>query len=367
MLNVAIIGAGIGEQHLAGYRQLPDQFAVKAICDLNRDRARVVAGGDNSIAIHSDSHALLADHAIDIIDICLPPHLHFDVSLAALAARKHVICEKPLVRSVREVDVLSTAAVAAQRQVFPVFQYRYGHGLHQLQALIHAGLAGKPYAASLETHWNRDSEYYAVAWRGTWTGESGGAVLGHAIHNHDLLTYVMGPIRSLSAITTTRVNPIEVEDCAAISFEMESGALATSSITLGAGDDSSRLRFLFEGFTATSGTEPYAPGEGTWTFTARNPTKQAQIDAVLANLSPVPAGYAGFFQAIASALDGHPGRDVTLADGRRSIELVTAVYQAARTGKRVALPLGKENALYAGWQPERQHPTNTQTTKNLAH
>jgi predicted dehydrogenase len=84
-------------------------------------------------------------------------------------------------------------------------------------------------------------------------------VLGHAIHNHDLLTYVMGPIKALSAITTTRVNPIEVEDCAAISFEMESGALATSSITLGAGDDTSRLRFLFEGFTATSGTEPYAP------------------------------------------------------------------------------------------------------------
>jgi len=365
--NVAIIGAGIGEQHLAGYRQLTDQFAVRAICDLNQDRARVITSGDNSIAIHTDSHAVLEDPTIDIIDICLPPHLHFDVSLAALAARKHVICEKPLVRSVREVDVLSTAAAAAQRQVFPVFQYRYGHGLHQLQALIHAGLAGKPYAASLETHWNRDSDYYAVAWRGTWTGESGGAVLGHAIHNHDLLTYAMGPIKSLSAITTTRVNPIEVEDCAAISFEMESGALATSSITLGAGNDTSRLRFLFEGFTATSGTEPYAPGEDSWTFIARNPTKQAQIDAVLANLSPVHAGYAGFFEAIAYSLDGHPGRDVTLADGRRSIELVTAVYQAARTGKRVALPLGKENALYAGWQPERQHPTNTQTTKNTAH
>lgn len=361
MRNVAIIGAGIGEQHLAGYRQLPDQFAVKAICDLNQDRARVITDDDNSIAIHTDSHAVLNDDAIDIVDICLPPHLHFDMTLAGLKAGKHVICEKPLVRSVREVDALIEAATEAKRKVFPVFQYRYGHGLHQLQALIHAGLAGKPYTASLETHWNRDSDYYAVAWRGTWTGESGGAVLGHAIHNHDLLTYVMGPIRSLSAITTTRVNPIEVEDCAAISFEMESGALATSSISLGAGDDTSRLRFLFEGLTATSGTEPYAPGEGTWTFTARNPTKQAQIEAVLANLNPVPQGYAGFFQAIAYSLDGHPGRDVTLADGRRSIELVTAVYQAARTGKRVALPLGKENALYAGWQPERPHPPQPQT------
>lgn len=351
MINVAIIGAGIGGQHLEGYKALPDLFAVKALCDLNLDRARTVAGDDKSITLHSDTQAVLDDRDIHLIDICLPPHLHFDGALAALEAGKHVVCEKPLVRCVSEVDRLIEAATRTQRQIFPVFQYRYGQGLQQLQALIGAGLAGKAYTASLETHWNRDADYYAVSWRGTWQGESGGAVLGHAIHNHDLLTYVLGPIASLSAITATRVNPIEVEDCAAISFEMESGALATSSITLGAGNDTSRLRFAFEGFTATSGTEPYAPGEDIWTFTAREPTKQSQLDAVLASLSPEHQGYAGFFEAIALALDGHPGREVTLADGRRSIELVTAVYQAARTGKRVTLPIGKDAALYAGWQP----------------
>ncbi len=351
--NVAIVGAGIGKQHLAGYRALPDQFAVKAICDLNMGRAQEIAENDDAIAIVNDSQVVMDDDSIDIIDICLPPHLHFDVSRQALKAGKHVICEKPLVRSVSEADQLIETANETQRHIFPVFQYRYGPGLQQLRALTDAGLAGKPFLASLETHWNRGSDYYAVDWRGTWAGESGGAVLGHAIHNHDLLTYVMGPIRALSAIAATRVNPIEVEDCAAISFEMETGALATSSITLGAGDDTSRLRFCFEGFTATSGTEPYAPGEGQWTFTARTPREQADIDSVLADLSFQPSGFAGFFHAIASALDGDPGRDVTLADGRRSIELVTAVYQAARTGKRVSLPLGKENTLYTGWLPER--------------
>ncbi len=351
MINVAIIGVGIGAQHLKGYRALPDMYAVKALCDLDLDRARNVADGDTTIALHETSKAVLDDPDIDIIDICLPPQLHFDEALSALAAGKHVVCEKPLVSSVLEADVLIDTATRANLSVFPVFQYRYGHGLNQLQALVDAGLAGKPYAASLETHWNRDAAYYAVPWRGTWAGEAGGAVLGHAIHNHDLLTSVMGPIKALSAITATRVNDIEVEDCASISFQMESGALATSSITLGAGDDTSRLRFMFEGFTATSGTEPYAPGEDEWTFTARAPTEQAQIDAVLANLKPAHQGYAGFFAAIASALDGNPGREVTLADGRRSIELVTAVYQAARDGKRVALPLGKEAAYYKGWQP----------------
>lgn len=362
MRQVAIIGAGIGAEHLDGYRAVPEHFKVRTLCDMNLERARIVVG-DADIAVVDSVQDVLADDAIDIVDVCLPPHLHFDVTLAALKAGKHVVCEKPLVRSVREVDALIDEASLAGRQIFPVFQYRYGTGLNQLMALKHAGLTGKPYMASLETHWNRDSQYYAVSWRGSWTGESGGAVLGHAIHNHDLLTYVFGPIASLSAITTTRVNPIEVEDCAVISFAMENGALATSSVTLGAATDTTRLRFCFEGLTATSGSEPYAPGNGAWRFEARGPTKQSQIDAVLAQLPAAKPTYAGFFEAVALALDGYPGRDVTLADGRRSIELVTAVYQAARTGKRITLPLGKDAALYTGWQPKKG-AVNSLTDKN---
>ena len=309
-----------------------------------------------------DLAEVLEDPGIDLVDICLPPHLHFEVALAALDAGKHVVCEKPLVRSVAEADALIEASARTGRQVFPVFQYRYGRGFEQLRALQRAGLAGTAYAASLETHWNRDAAYYAVPWRGTWAGESGGAVLGHAIHNHDLLSFVLGPVSAVQAATATRVNPIEVEDCAAISFTMQSGALATSSITLGAGDDTTRLRFCFEGFTATSGTEPYAPGRGVWTFTARAPAEQARIDAVLAALEPSHEGYAGFFEAVALALDGDTDRVVTLADGRRSIELVTAVYHAARTGTRVPLPLGGDHALYTGWQPKTA-PDKQQETR----
>lgn len=351
MIRTAIIGAGIGAKHLDGYRQLPDLFAVKVICDLDEQKAQALAGLDGSIAITSHFDGVLADPSIDLIDICLPPHLHFSAVKAALAAGKHVICEKPLVRCLADADALIEVADLAGKQVFPVFQYRYGSGFDQLRALMDAGLCGKAYAASLETHWDRDAAYYSVPWRGSWAGESGGAVLGHAIHNHDLLSFVLGPVASLSAMVATRVNAIEVEDCAAISLQMESGALATSSISLGAGDNTTRLRFLFEGLTATSGTEPYAPGEDSWTFTARAPTLQSDIDAVLAKVPVQKSGFAGFFQAVAASLDGMAGHEVTLADGRRSIELVTAVYLAARTGQRVVLPLGRDCALYAGWQP----------------
>ncbi|MEM9108022.1 MAG: Gfo/Idh/MocA family oxidoreductase, partial [Pseudomonadota bacterium] len=318
---------------------------------LNKERAQSVVG-ENPVAVTDSFEQVLADDSIDLIDVCLPPNLHLSAIVSALEAGKNVISEKPLVASIAEADQVLEACQRTGRHVFPVFQYRYGPGLDKLKALVDGGLAGKAYSASLETHWNRGSDYYSVPWRGTWEGESGGAVLGHAIHIHDLLSFILGPIQSVTALTATRVNPIEVEDCAAIAFELSSGAVATSSVTLGAGTDTSRLRFCFEGFTATSGTNPYAPGQGAWTFEARAPMDQSHLDSFLNNLTPRPAWFAGFFKAVAMALDGHPGREVTLEDGRRSLEVVTAVYHSARTGHKVALPIDKEHPLYSGWQPE---------------
>lgn len=350
MIRVAIIGAGIGREHLAGYRALPGLYEVAALVDLDTERARTVAGPD-PIRIESRIEAVMEDAAIDLIDVCLPPHLHLPVSVQALEAGKHVICEKPLVASLADADRLLAAMAASGKRLTPVFQYRYGPAMAQLRALTEAGLTGKAYAASLETHWNRGAGYYDNPWRGTWKGENGGAVLGHAIHNHDLMMMVMGPVSRLSAFTATRVNGIETEDCAAISFEMASGALATSSITLGAATDETRIRFCFEGLTAESGSAPYAPATGNWRFLARAPHEQAAVDAVLAGVSPGPAGFAGFLEANAAALAGQPGREVTAEDGRRSIELVAAIYQSAREGRAVSLPLGPDAPLYAGWTP----------------
>ncbi len=271
--------------------------------------------------------------------------------MAALEAGKHVVCEKPLVNSLAQADALIAAAQTANRTVTPVFQYRFGPAMDQLQALKSAGLTGKPFMASLETHWNRTAEYYAIPWRGTWAGERGGAVLGHAIHNHDLLTHVMGPVAGLSASCATRVNDIETEDCAAIIFEMMNGALATSSITLGAATDTSRLRFVFEGLTATSGTAPYAPATDIWEFRARDPFAQTAVNEVLATVETDASGFTGFFAALFDALNDRSGREVLLEDGRRSLELVSAIYLSARTGSKVELPLGPENSVYDSWVP----------------
>ena len=348
-IRVAIIGAGIGAEHLAAYQELPSRFQVGMLCDTNRQRATDVASSVSSIEIATDMAQALDSPDIDLVDICLPPHLHFDACVAALRKGKHVICEKPLVGSLKEAEKLTDEVNKSGKMLSPVFQYRYGLATARLHALIEAGLAGKPYVASLETHWNRPASYYDNAWRGTWSGEQGGAIFGHAIHSHDLLCTFFGNVKRLSAMTATRVNDIETEDCATVSFEMENGALATSSVTLGAADDTSRLRFCFEHLTAQSGTKPYAPADDAWTFSARGNASQQAIDECVAAIDHAYNGYAGFFNALANAMHTKSGYEVTLDDGRRSIELVSAIYYSAHHAEVVDLPLAPSHPYFAGW------------------
>ena len=350
-LRVGIVGAGIGAEHFQAYLALTDRFEVRYMCDLDDARAAQAVSGRKAVTITRSLDQILADPDIDLMDVCLPPHLHLSACSAALQAGKDVICEKPLVASLAEADQLADLMQQTGRQVFPVFQYRYGAGAAKLQKLMAAGLAGTPLVGSLETHWNRDKAYYAVDWRGSWAGERGGAILGHAIHIHDWLSFAFGEIDSVFAYLATRVNEIEVEDCASLSIRMRSGALITSSVTLGAATDTSRLRFCFSGLTAESGLEPYKLADSDWQFIARAPQRQAEIESVLADLTPPLSGFQGLFAAIYDHLVSGQGDIVSFADGRRSIEFVTAVYRSAREGKQIHLPLNVDDPLYHSWLP----------------
>lgn len=357
MISVAIVGAGVGRDHLDAYLQLGERFEVKMLCDVDTDRARgvVAASASDRVMIGASVEEALASD-VDLVDICLPPHLHIDPSIAALRAGKHVVCEKPLAMSLAEVDRLVAAADASDRIVSPIFQYRYGIGTAQFRSLATTGLLGRPLVGSIETHWNRGDWYYDVDWRGAWTTEGGGAILGHAIHLHDLATALLGPVASVFGRLDTRVNPIETEDCGALVLEMANGALVTSSITLGAAPETSRLKLVFDGVTVESDQAPYRPAATAWTFSARHPVAQSDVDAAVAAVGDVPVGYVGQFAAVADAIDGI-SRDlaaepmVTLADARASIEFVTAVYDSARHGRPVALPIPHDHPLAFGWLP----------------
>jgi predicted dehydrogenase len=261
-----------------------------------------------------------------------------------------VLCEKPLVGSLAEVERVMQAAEQAGQTVVPVYQYRYGNGLARLRRLIEAGVTGRPLVGSIETHWNRQPAYYDVRWRGRKATELGGAMLGHAIHAHDMLTFTLGPVRRVFAKVATRVNPIETEDCAAVCLEMESGALVTSSVTLGAAEEVSKLRFCFAELTAENpGVPPYRPAEGDWRFVARGARRQGEIDAVLADFVPHRESFAGLIEALHPALAGTAPWPLTLQDAYRSLELASAIYYSSASNTAVELPLTPDHPVRAGW------------------
>jgi predicted dehydrogenase len=350
-LRVAVVGVGIGRAHLRGYQAVPERFAVVALCDIDAERARPVAEERGIPRVVTDLAELCRMDDLDVIDICTPPHLHFEQVQQVLAAGKHAICEKPLVSSLREVDELGRAEAASGRRIMPIFEYRFGHGVQKLKLLIAEGVAGRAYLATVETAWRRRAEYYDVPWRGKWATERGGALLSHAIHNHDLLCYVLGPPRRVFAYATTRVNAIEVEDCAAAALEMADGSAASLGVTLGSAQEISRHRFAFSGLVAESNTRPYTNSGDPWTFVGDTPELTEQIEAALAGFRPLPEHYAGQFYRFYDALRQGGEPPVTLADARLSIELVTAMYDSAESGCSVTLPIGADHPRYAGWLP----------------
>jgi len=350
--NVAVVGCGIGRMHIEdGYANHPSKFKVLAICDL--DEAKLAAVGDKfGVARRTTAFdEVLRMDDVDILDICTPPKLHFAQVSAALAAGKNVVCEKPLVGSLADVDRLAAAERQAKGRLMPVFQYRFGNGLQRAKRVVDLGLAGKPYVATVETAWRRDRAYYAVPWRGRWDTELGGVLLSHAIHSHDIMSYLMGGIATVYARTATRVNPIETEDCAVASLVMESGALVSLAATLGSHKEISRLRFCFEHVTFESSLLPYLPGEDPWQIIPSSPDSGTRIDEALAGFNSVRPGFEGLMNAYYAALESGGPLPVTVADARRSLELITALYHSAETGEEVSLPIGPGHPKYGGWQP----------------
>jgi len=190
-----------------------------------------------------------------------------------------------------------------------------------------------------------------VPWRGKWATELGGVLMGHAIHPHDLFTYLMGDISQVFGRVATRVNPIEVEDTISASLVMKSGALASLTATLGAADDTTRIRLAFENVTFESDHAAYNPGEKLWKIQPRNDETKAKIDALLANWKHVPSRFQTQMERFHAALIGAAPLPVTSTDSRRSLELVTAFYHSSATGEDVVLPLGPGHSLYESWVP----------------
>ncbi len=191
--------------------------------------------------------------------------------------------------SLEQVDEVIAEEKRSKGKLMPVFQYRFGNGIEQAKAIIDAGIAGKPYVGTVETLWRRGPDYYAIPWRGKWKTELGGVLMTHAIHPHDIFTYLMGEPKSLFGRVATRVNDIEVEDCISASVEMQSGALASFTATLGSADEITRIRLAFENVTIESDHAAYNPGAAPWKILPRTDEAKAKIEALLRDWKDVGA------------------------------------------------------------------------------
>ena len=350
--NVAVVGGGIGRSHIIeGYVTNPDKYKVLVICDLNPERMNALADEFKVERRTTSYDEVLAMDDVDIVDICTPPMVHYPQVMAGLKAGKHVVCEKPLVGSLSQVDEVIAAEAHAKGTLMPIFQYRYGNGIEQAKAIIDAGIAGKPYVGTVETLWRRGPDYYAVPWRGKWATELGGVLMTHAIHPHDLFMYLMGPIKSLFGRVTTRVNAIEVEDCISASVEMESGALASFTATLGSVDEITRIRIAFENVTFESDHAPYNPGAALWKILPANDVAKEKIDALLKDWKDVPSRFQTQMARFHDYLEGKGPLPVTSADSRRALEIVTAFYHSSETRTEVTLPVGPDHPKYRSWLP----------------
>ncbi|HEY2423974.1 MAG TPA: Gfo/Idh/MocA family oxidoreductase, partial [Chthoniobacterales bacterium] len=327
----------------------PDQFDLVALCDIDPAKASQVARDLNVRDVVHDFRDLLTRTDVDVIDLCTPPYQHFDQLQSGLKAGKHMICEKPLLGSLSEVDRLSDLVAESEKQVMPIFQYRFGHGLQKLKHLVDRKLTGEAFVFNVDVAWWRSEEYYRdKPWRGKRSTELGGALLSQAIHAVDMIFYILGPAKTVSAFTRTRVSPIDVEDCVAIAVELADGSLGTISVTLGSITQISRHRFTFRRLTAESNTEPYSNSREPWSISAVDKASEAAITEALNDFKPQFEGYEGQFSRFFTALQDGGELPVTIEDARRSLEFIGAVYHSNESGERVELPLGRQHPKYYG-------------------
>jgi predicted dehydrogenase len=356
MLNAAIVGCGwVSDWHTRdGLAHLPDRFRLIACCDTNEEKLNAFAARYDTPRKVTSLDAVLAMPDIDVVIICTPPSLHFPMVMAALKAGKHVVCEKPFAASLAEVDAIIDEQKRSRGRCMPIFNYRFGDGIARVRHVIESGLAGRHYVSSVETAKRRGTDYYAVAWRGKFATELGGVLLTQAIHTHDLLLWLIGAPAEVACFKTTRVNPIETEDCAVVTLRMTDGSLASSTSTLGSARQVTRMRLCFENVTFEKqcyDEDSMRPGNEPWTIIPKNEEIGRAIDAKLAEVKPQRAWFARQYELFADAIAAGTELPVTLEDARASIELITAMFESDENRSVVQLPIKAGHPKYESWIP----------------
>ncbi|MCL2745286.1 MAG: Gfo/Idh/MocA family oxidoreductase [Planctomycetaceae bacterium] len=303
---------------------------------------------------YNDFSAFLADKNIEIVTICTPSGAHFEPAIAAAEAGKHLIVEKPLEITLDRCDKIIAAAKKNNVKLATVFHSRFHESSQQIKSAVNTGRFGRLTLGDSIVKWYRTQQYYdSGAWRGTWELDGGGALMNQAIHSIDLLIWLMGPVVEVSAkIALLAHDRIAVEDTAVASLRFANGALGTIVGTTAS----------FPGYlkrVEISGSSGSAVLEEEdiikWQFAETAPEDAAVMEAMNSRRSGAGGasdpsainflGHAKLFENVCNAIDGKEGVLVSGEEGRRSVEVILAIYKAAETGDTVHFPLVSDPEL----------------------
>jgi UDP-N-acetyl-2-amino-2-deoxyglucuronate dehydrogenase len=331
-MRVGLIGAGnISTTHARALEQLPAARLV-AVFGPTLERAARLASTHGATA-YDQLDRLLDRESLDIVIVGTPSGLHAEHGAAAARRGIHVLVEKPLAITTGGADALIEEARRAGVTLGVIFQDRLKAAIHDLKTIVERGALGRLLLARAQVPWFRPPEYYRESrWRGTWALDGGGALINQAIHTIDLLLWIGGPVTRVFGRTATRCHDIEVEDTAAAVVEFASGALGTIEATTCASPGRPRrLEIAGAEGTAILDGDQLATGAGS-----------RRIDSIPENAaSPVVSDVLPHREIIADFIAACRDRRPPCCDGRegrRSLAVVEAVYQSARTGGPVELP-----------------------------
>jgi UDP-N-acetyl-2-amino-2-deoxyglucuronate dehydrogenase len=356
--RIALVGAGvIGTHHGLVISELADRVELVAVVDIHRDRAGKVAAEHGGKVFTSLSEAMAAVD-IDIVVVCTPTGRHGEVAIEALEAGKHVIIEKPAETTTAKIDKIIEARRQAGTLVAVISQHRFDQSTEIALGAIARGELGRLTTGIASIDWWRGQSYYDSGdWRGTWELDGGGALMNQGVHTVDLLVAALGrPIEVFAYAETLAHQRIEVEDVAVAVVRFENGALGLLHATTAAypglsarlqvhGDrgsvviDNDLLTFIHVTPQDTEAEEKLM-GSKSDSINQLDDYVLADQTGPTAGSNPgglSPVAHRRQYENFLAALAGEESVRVDLETNRRSVELITAVYESARTGKPVAL------------------------------
>lgn len=344
-----IIGCGmIAEYHTKAINEIEGAKVVAAFSRSEANGAKIanLAGGD--CKVYDDLDAMLKHPDVDVVCVCTPSGAHLDPAVQSAQAGKHVVVEKPLEITLERCDAIISACDRAGVRLCTIFPSRFSPANLSLKHAIDSGRFGRLTLGDTYVKWWRTQQYYdSGGWRGTWDLDGGGALMNQAIHNVDLIQWLMGDVASVQAMTATLVHDrIEVEDTAVAAVRFKNGALGVIEAATSA----------FPGLlkrTEIHGEHGSARVEQDditlWQFAAAADA-DVEIQAAIASSKSGSSGasdprgihHAGHRDQLADFLNAIDHGTQALVDGRegrKSVEIIRAIYQSSKTGMAVSLPL----------------------------